>query len=313
MISVIIPVYNCDNYLKVCVNSLLNQSYKDFEIILIDDGSTDVSKTICDEYDKAYECIHAIHTSNMGPSHARNLGLENAKGEFVAFCDSDDYCEKEYLQTLYDLIKQNADISCCSYFDFKESSSGKPSNHDNEIRRITGDERLKQINCNKWISGFLWNKLFKKSIIENNKLLFDEKIFVQEDLLFVTNYLIFCGDLLVTDNELYGYRTSTNSLSHQNQVNNKQFSMIYANEEMYKLIKSFGSEEISTIYWSNLMKKYSYFFKDIFLHKQYRKNWWPIIKQGYLQYNKDYKNDKLFFNKKEFFYYRLLNIFSKLM
>lgn len=312
MISVIIPVYNCRKYLEICIDSLLSQSYKDIEIILVDDGSSDGSEKICDEYEHNHKCIHTIHSSNMGPSHARNLGLKNAKGEFIAFCDSDDYCEKEYLQTLHNLITKGSDISCCYYFDFNGIWAEESSYRDSEIERITGDNRFKLINENKYVSGFLWNKLFKKSIIENNKLLFDENIFVQEDLLFVTNYLVFSNDLLVTNNKLYGYRTSTNSLSHQKQVNEKQFSMIFSNEKMYQTVKKYCSEDISIMYWSNLMKKYSYFFKDVFLHKQYRRNWWPIIKKGYLQYREDYDNEYLCFTLKEKVYYKLLNVFSRL-
>ena len=112
MISVVVPVYNVFNYLDRCIQSLLTQTYKDYEIILIDDGSTDGSKELCDQFALTYEQIFSFHKINGGLSSARNLGAQKARGEWITFVDSDDYVTESYLQNLYDLIiKFNADMA----------------------------------------------------------------------------------------------------------------------------------------------------------------------------------------------------------
>lgn len=116
IISVIIPVYNVENYLRCCVDSVLAQTFQEYEILLVDDGSKDSSGKICDDYAQNNNKICVIHKSNQGPSHTRNVGIENAKGEYVYFLDSDDYIIPECLEILYaNIVKYNADLSCGSF------------------------------------------------------------------------------------------------------------------------------------------------------------------------------------------------------
>lgn len=114
-ISVIVPVYKVEAYLPRCVESLLSQTYKDFEIILVDDGSPDTCPVMCDAYAKKYSNIHALHKENGGLSDARNAGMTAAKGEYVAFVDSDDYVHPAYLEMLMQGIRQGADFSVCGF------------------------------------------------------------------------------------------------------------------------------------------------------------------------------------------------------
>ena len=109
-ISVIIPVYNNAVYLPQCLNSLLSQSFQDFEGVIVDDGSNDGSETICDDYQKRDSRLKVIHIKNQGVSHARNVGLDNAKGEWVSFVDSDDWIDPAYLSTLYEQIDNDTDV-----------------------------------------------------------------------------------------------------------------------------------------------------------------------------------------------------------
>ena len=104
LISVIVPVYNVEKYLNKCIDSIINQTYKNLEIILVDDGSQDSSGKICDEYTKKDNRIKVIHKENGGVSSARNIGLNNATGEWIAFIDADDWVDEEYLQTLFNRI-----------------------------------------------------------------------------------------------------------------------------------------------------------------------------------------------------------------
>lgn len=107
LVSVIIPIYNTEKFLPLCINSVLNQTLTDIEVLLVNDGSTDGSGKICDEYACKDQRIQVIHTLNQGVSHARNQGLETAKGEYIAFMDSDDWIETDMIATLYQLIRTN--------------------------------------------------------------------------------------------------------------------------------------------------------------------------------------------------------------
>ena len=122
LISIIIPVYNVEQYLSRCIDSVINQTYKNLEIILIDDGSTDDSGEICDEYALKDNRIKVMHKQNGGVSSARNEGLDISKGNYIGFIDSDDFIEKDMYEFLYDLLtKNNCDISCCNKFIFKDN------------------------------------------------------------------------------------------------------------------------------------------------------------------------------------------------
>ena len=115
-ISVVIPVYNVEHYICRCVNSILEQTYKNIEIILVDDGSTDSSGKICDDYSQRYSFVKTIHKKNMGPADSRNIGVKYSEGEYIFFLDSDDFVIKECLEILYqNIIENNADLSCGSF------------------------------------------------------------------------------------------------------------------------------------------------------------------------------------------------------
>ena len=130
MVSVIVPIYNAEKYLNECISSILSQSYKDFELILIDDGSTDKSQNICNEFAKKDLRITVVH---QGISAARNNGLKNAKGEFVAFVDSDDYVEKNWLELLVKAITtEEADIAVCGMKIDKQEKKKKKSSEAKE-------------------------------------------------------------------------------------------------------------------------------------------------------------------------------------
>ena len=124
LISIIVPVFNVKNYIEKCILSLINQTYENIEIILVDDGSSDGSEIVCDKFQSKHKnTIKVIHQKNQGLSVARNVGLENASGEFVCFVDSDDYVEPTMLETLFNSLSfANADISICSFFEENENN-----------------------------------------------------------------------------------------------------------------------------------------------------------------------------------------------
>ena len=167
-ISVIIPVYNVSDYLERCVNSVLRQTFKDFEIILVDDGSTDGSAKKCDEYAKVNNNIQVIHKKNGGLSDARNHGIRVAKGDYIAFIDSDDWVNERFLEEMYTNINEyDADISVVNFS--MVYSNGKQNITDCKEGSFSGQDTL-----NMYFNGFMmiclevaWNKLYKRSLFED--------------------------------------------------------------------------------------------------------------------------------------------------
>ncbi len=167
LISVIIPVYNVEKYLKICLESVLNQTYQNLEIILVDDGSKDKSGQICDEYSKKDERIKVIHKENGGLSDARNVGIENSFGKYICFIDSDDYIDVKFLENLYSIIKKyNADISVCCYKIVSENSDHLKVEEKREYSEEVwnNEQSYKELLLFGKLENYIWNKLFKKSL-----------------------------------------------------------------------------------------------------------------------------------------------------
>ena len=209
-ISIIIPVYNVKNYLKKCLDSVINQTYKNIEIILINDGSNDGSEKICYEYAKKYKEIVYISSENKGVSHARNIGIKRSTGEYIGFVDSDDFIEPNMYEILLkNAIKFNADISIGNYTNKDKYDMQKIVNM---ARKLNTEEAISNLFSEKSIRGFLWNKLYKRELIIGKKeILLNEKIKIMEDLLF--NYYAFKNSktIVYDSNELYHYILRENS------------------------------------------------------------------------------------------------------
>lgn len=154
LISIIIPVYNVEPFIRRCLDSIINQTYSNLEIVLIDDGSTDRSGLICDEYKNKDKRITIIHQKNQGLSMARNAGLNICKGEYIVFVDSDDFVDPKFVEILHrNLIKNNADISICSAFEIIDNNL---TNMDLCGEGIISYKSIKR--------PFVWNKLYKKEL-----------------------------------------------------------------------------------------------------------------------------------------------------
>ncbi len=207
-ISIIIPVYNVESYLKRCLDSIIAQSYRDFEVLLIDDGSNDSSPQICDEYALKDERIHVIHKENGGVSSARNAGLNLANGQYIAFVDSDDYIEADYLESLLKpFTEQSIQLSVCGYFFHSEICAPK-------CMTLEGNSmHYLLFNCVEYpyIEGYLWNKLYLSSIIRENHLQFNEKYRMCEDTLFNFEYFQYVKNAYVVNEPLYHYIVRENS------------------------------------------------------------------------------------------------------
>ena len=207
-ISIIIPVYNAEKYLRRCIDSVLSQSFTDFELILVDDGSKDKSPQICDEYASQDTRVRVIHKANGGVSAARNDGLDIAKGEYITFIDSDDWVEREYLETLsnyrdYDIVffshRMIYEDGYTTEFKF-EAKEGDKQN----IWEIVASLRKNAVGSNFY--GYTWNKMFRRDIIEKYKIRFIEGLRISEDEVYTLDYCTHAKSIKVLPLCLYNYR-----------------------------------------------------------------------------------------------------------
>lgn len=195
-LSIIIPIYKVEPYLHKCINSILAQTFADFELILVDDGSPDKCGEICDEYAKRDTRIKVIHKENGGVSAARNAGLEIAQGEYIGFVDSDDYIEKDMYEILYKLSKEyDADIVECGFSIVKEDEV-KPILTNTNI--ITGDKLLAlHLLAKHWAHCLSWNKIYKKYLFDGIKFpcgMIHEEEVIMHRLFFSLNKYVYIGE-----------------------------------------------------------------------------------------------------------------------
>ena len=201
MVSIIIPIYKSEKYLRRCLDSILCQTYKEYEIILIIDGSPDNSIDICKEYSAKYQNIRYYEKENGGVSSARNLGLKYAKGEYITFIDSDDFVSETYLSHLF---SKETDLSVCGFIDM-------PSKKENIISRSNQIFSYKNINSllsthiNSMHFKSVWAKLFKTVITLQYNLSFDTNIYFGEDSTFMLQYLQHCNSILILGGYDYFY------------------------------------------------------------------------------------------------------------
>ena len=211
MISIIVPIYNAEKYIEKCIKSILKQSYKDFELILVDDGSTDRSGSICDEYSTFNNNIMVIHQMNSGVSNARNNGIMNAYGDYICFVDSDDWLPRDSLQILMNSIG-NTDFCFGSVLYINPFRNTKRL----EEPIFGSGEKIDNVLSIQKINPGPVAKLFKTSIIKANNILFNENIKFGEDTIFVFDYLSNCKRLSSTSKIVYCYnRLNENSASRK--------------------------------------------------------------------------------------------------
>lgn len=269
VISIIIPVYNTSIYLEKCLNSIHNQSFKDYEVICIDDGSSDNSLDILKKYEKILKNCKVISGQNKGVASVRNKGLEHACGEYIVFIDSDDFIEKDYLEKLYnESCKSNADVVICNFYRYYENlnlsipvllkkSKGLYSNH----------SILKSLIPDILIHSYLWNKLWKKELFNNLKFpnIKYEDISVMCDLFYKTKKVAIINDTL------YYYRIRKTSIVRNYSISTQNdyfksygfIRLFLKNNELYNKYKlSFTLLSIKVFFVM--------FFINIFLINEYK-------------------------------------------
>ena len=230
-VSVIVPVYNTEKYLKKCLDSLVHQTLKEIEIILINDGSTDNSQKIIDEYVLKYPKLFKVFSQkNSGQAVARNLGIKNSKGEFIAFADSDDYLEIDAYEKAYNYaVKNNLDIVC---FKFYEDKNGIRKKSSYELFK-TYDKNLKYI-LNETSPC---NKIIKNDLLKNNKIKFIEN-YIYEDLELIPKLALYTDKIGFLDEYLYNYVIHNDSTMRQKNYNQKLDSIYFVMDSLKNNFKN---------------------------------------------------------------------------
>lgn len=223
-ISVIVPIYNSEKYLHKCLDSLINQTMKDIEIICINDGSTDNSAKILEEYNS----IKIINQENQGVSAARNSGIKIACGEYIGFVDSDDWVNPNFYEKLYNAIKNtNADIACSSIIRVEGLIKKHHIRYDENKFYTSLDDRVKIVGLPK--CSYVWNKLYRAEIVKN--MLFKNGVFY-EDLIWTPQILEKTNSLVTACNAEYYYRANSSSIVKKQPSLKKQEDFYLAKKEM---------------------------------------------------------------------------------
>ena len=226
LVSIVVPVYNVEKYLKKCIESLINQTYSNIEIILVDDGSTDNSGKICDKYADKYFFIYALHKKNSGLGLTRNYGLDKSKGEYVTFVDSDDYVEEDLIANLVDpIIKDNSIDSVVGGFTKVDNEGNKLFVKKNTVK-LFRNEQVKNLlfprmlgslpHTSDSIKPSVWNCLYSMQIIKSSQLRFvSERKIISEDIEWDSKYFARARKVKLIDSISYFYRANLQSLSQK--------------------------------------------------------------------------------------------------
>lgn len=265
LLSIIVPVYNVEKYLEQCIDSIIGQTYKNLEIILVDDGSTDFSGLICDNYQKKDGRIRVIHQNNRGVSSARNVGLQNATGELLGFVDSDDYIESTMYSQLWANMKQtNSDMACCAYKRIARNQINDSSTED--IIELSGLELLEGMVVGRRgciISPSVANRLYKKETFE--KLSFPEGR-IYEDKLVSTEVALRVHKVIYLNKALYNYRIREGSQTQRDisdsDINDFVAMMNYQNDIVKKYLSNKVLIKAIFIYYCILLDLFSKVLKD---------------------------------------------------
>lgn len=314
MISIVLPVYNVENYLDKCLESIYNQSFENFELIIVNDGSTDRSEDIINKYmAKNRKNIKYIKQENLGVSEARNNAISYITGKYTLFLDPDDYIENDMLKQLYNRAEENcSDITMCGYNMFYDLNYNNKVEVNYKIsdELIHSSQEIMNRVLNNEIICFLWNKLFLTENLIKHKIYFEKDRYSQ-DWFPVFKLMYYANNIVIINKSLYNYRIRGNSNSHK-----KSIKKVYDHNIAIKSIVNFIKKE-------NINIDYRFLYKFIITHqfmnlkmciesKTCSTNVYDICKIDTVQFNKILFNNKISINEKiKFTAYklRLLHIY----
>lgn len=273
MISVIIPVFNAERYLEVCLNSLWKQSNKDFEVIMIDDGSSDRSKEICRLFTEKSEKYKYYFQENQGVSAARNLGIKKAKGKWITFVDADDFVTEDYITQIQENIK-NVDAVIFGQFCELDGFSEVIQPNTKFLESILGSKKCSLID--NAYPYTVWSKVYKKEIIEKNNLEFIQGLANGEDMLFNVKYYNECKYIKVVKKSIYSYRINQFSASMSYSPNIFKTDKLFL-KKLYNIIET-DNKELQEIYYKKIIDGFWVCLKANITHIDNRINYKERVK-----------------------------------
>lgn len=239
LVSIIIPVYNGEKHIKKCLDKLSEQTYKEIEIIVLNDGSTDSTKSILNDISKENKKIKIINKNNTGVSDTRNLGIKTATGEYILFLDSDDFLEKNAIEKMISKVdNENIDMLV---FGFKVLGSNNRLNDTDTLKNLLHSKDVKYDLINSIIStknnifGYVWRAMYSKNLLMSNNILFPKGVKISEDYMFLLNAVYHSNKILVDDSEYYLYNINEQSMSIK-YIPTLLKDMLFVNEWMYDTI-----------------------------------------------------------------------------
>ena len=279
LVSIIVPIYNAEKYLQELLNSINSQTFANYEVILINDGSTDDSEKICRKNSETNSKIRYFQKKNTGVSDTRNYGIKKATGKYICFVDADDVLNKDYLKDLVDAISlKDYGLSCCEYKEFSEKIFNEEDcSISIEEHEYAGEDRY-QLIYSKY-RGYLWNKMFIRDIITKNNIKFDKDIFMSEDMLFIFEYLKYIDKVICINKKNYNYRIINNSASKN--VNNMKWFSIFKMLDKIIYDKKFYSQDM----FNKVMYSYLYYLYEAKYRLKHNKE-----NNNYFMYKDDIKN-----------------------
>ncbi|PGT89047.1 glycosyltransferase family A protein [Bacillus sp. AFS040349] len=251
-VSIIIPVYNAESSLNMCLKSICNQTYKNLEVILINDGSTDKSKELCESFIQNDKRLFLLNKDNSGPSDTRNLGISISTGKYLMFIDSDDFIDIDYVEKMVNsMILSNSDIVVSGFTKENRGTIEKVCSQEKTYHNIS-DAAYELFKKN--LFGYSWNKLIKREIVTQNSIYFDKDINLFEDQYFYCRYFEAISSVHVSSNCGYHYIIETNTLAT---IYRENRFYLY-NDMMLYLSNFFNNIKMSEVMSSHLLFEYSY-------------------------------------------------------
>lgn len=273
-VSIIVPVYNVEKYLDQCIQSIINQTYRNLEIFLVNDGSTDKSGELCNIWSKYDTRIHVIHQTNQGVSVARNVALDQITGQYLLFIDSDDWIEKFMVERLVSKIETEVDIDAvfCGYVEFEDDSNKNLQIVSPSLNRII-DRNSGVAEIFGEYSTMVWNKLFSTKLL-NEMIYFDTNLKIGEDELWMIQTLKTAKNISLIDDPLYHYRKRTVGVSKDFTLSLARLSEISSQKQVLQEIVDYRSEELLLLaqkrmyYTGQLIMKIAFYQGDIELFQK---------------------------------------------
>lgn len=305
-ISIIVPIYNVEKYLEQCIESIINQEYKNLEIILVDDGSSDKCSNIIDNYAQKDDRIKAFHKENGGLSDARNYGLDRATGNYICFVDSDDFVEKDFISSMYNNIKKyKVDIVACNSYEFYNKNKIKVSNYLNIEKLYNKIEASKYLYIIGYYNVGVWNKMYEKKIWEQVRFPVGKK---SEDVFVMPKVIDNSNGLYYSSIPKYYYRQREGSITNSNNIN---YDAIEASEKAIRFYKKNNMDEVIPCVTQYLIFAYIGIYNNLLCRKKDQKKMKDIRRKA-LEKKKEITYTEISKSRKIqlFLFLHLINIYN---